>query len=70
MLPSLGAHYLDADEMCHIQMLVKEVKDKIEELVEVLTFAATSIAHGWRISYSRTKRAWMLCATPIPGSSR
>lgn len=38
MLASLGAHYLDADEMCHIQMLVKEVKDKIVEEfgVEVL----------------------------------
>lgn len=31
MLASLGAQYLDADEMCHIQMLVKEVKDKIVE---------------------------------------
>ncbi len=31
MLASLGAHYLNADEMCHKRMLVKEVKDKIVE---------------------------------------
>ena len=29
MLASLGAQYLNADEMCHKRMLVKEVKDKI-----------------------------------------